>query len=57
MLTAQEVDRLGRNLLDGLIVLDDPFQRGIAVKVPEGTPSVRCPSAGPGRSGGRAGPG
>jgi len=33
MLTVQEVDRLGRNLLEGLIVL---FQRGIAVKVLEG---------------------
>lgn len=30
MLTVQEVDRLGRNLLEGLIVLNDLFQRGIA---------------------------
>ena len=30
MLTIQEVDRLGRNLLEGLIVLNDLFQRGIA---------------------------
>jgi hypothetical protein len=36
MLTVQEVDRLGRNLLEGLIVLNDPFQRGVAVKVLEG---------------------
>ncbi|MDT0306146.1 recombinase family protein [Streptomyces sp. DSM 44917] len=36
MLCVQEVDRLGRNLLDGLIVLTDLFQRGIAVKVLEG---------------------
>jgi len=36
MLTVQEVDRLGRNLLDGLIVLNDLFQRGIAVKVLDG---------------------
>ncbi|GAA0995475.1 recombinase family protein [Subtercola frigoramans] len=36
MLTIQEVDRLGRNLLEGLIVLNDLFQRGIAVKVLEG---------------------
>ncbi|MFC4562182.1 recombinase family protein [Nocardiopsis mangrovi] len=36
MLTVQEVDRLGRNLLEGLIVLNDPFQQGIAVKVREG---------------------
>ncbi|GAA4622298.1 hypothetical protein GCM10023196_013910 [Actinoallomurus vinaceus] len=36
MLTVQEVDRLGRNLLEGLIVLNDLFQRGIAVKVLEG---------------------
>ena len=36
MLTVQEVDRLGRNLLEGLIVLNDLFQRGIGVKVLEG---------------------
>ncbi|MFB4320342.1 recombinase family protein [Actinomadura sp. 21ATH] len=36
MLTAQEDDRLGRNLLEGLIALNDLFQRGIAVKVLEG---------------------
>ncbi|MDQ2737238.1 MAG: recombinase family protein [Actinomycetota bacterium] len=36
MLTVQEVDRLGRNLLEGLIVLTDLFSRGIAVKVLEG---------------------
>ena len=36
MLTVQEVDRLGRNLLEGLIVLNDLFQRGVAVKVLEG---------------------
>ena len=36
MLTVQEVDRLGRNLLEGLIVLNDLFSRGIAVKVLEG---------------------
>jgi DNA invertase Pin-like site-specific DNA recombinase len=36
MLTVQEVDRLGRNLLEGLLVLNDLFQRGIAVKVLEG---------------------
>lgn len=36
ILTVQEVDRLGRNLLEGLIVLTDLFERGIAVKVPEG---------------------
>jgi DNA invertase Pin-like site-specific DNA recombinase len=33
---SQEVDRLGRNLLEGLIVLNDLFQRGIGVKVLEG---------------------
>jgi len=32
----QEVDRLGRNLLEGLIVLNELFQRGIAVKVLDG---------------------
>ena len=36
MLTVQEVDRLGRNLLEGLIVLNDLFQRGVGVKVLEG---------------------
>ena len=36
MLTVQEVDRLGRNLLEGLIVLNDLFQRGVAVKVLQG---------------------
>ncbi|AZK93836.1 recombinase family protein [Streptomyces sp. SID5473] len=36
ILTVQEVDRLGRNLLKGLIVLNDLFQRGIAVKVLDG---------------------
>lgn len=36
MLTVQEVDRLGRNLLEGLLVLTDLFERGIAVKVLEG---------------------
>ncbi|GAA4625669.1 hypothetical protein GCM10023196_030710 [Actinoallomurus vinaceus] len=34
--TVQEVDRLGRNLLEGLIVLNDLFQRGVGVKVLEG---------------------
>ncbi len=28
MLTVQEADRLGRNLLEGLIVLNDLFERG-----------------------------
>jgi DNA invertase Pin-like site-specific DNA recombinase len=36
LLTVQEVDRLGRNLLEGLLVLNDLFQRGVAVKVIEG---------------------
>jgi DNA invertase Pin-like site-specific DNA recombinase len=36
MLAVQEVDRLGRNLLEGLIVLNDLFERGIAVKVLDG---------------------
>lgn len=36
MLTVQEVDRLGRSLLEGLVVLNDLFERGIAVKVLEG---------------------
>ncbi|WP_243725687.1 hypothetical protein [Actinomadura rubrisoli] len=35
-MTVQEVGRLGRNLLEGLIVLNDLFQRGIGVKVLEG---------------------
>ncbi|WP_407929773.1 recombinase family protein [Leifsonia xyli] len=36
MLAVQEVDRLGRNLLEGLVVLNDLFQRGVAVKVLDG---------------------
>jgi DNA invertase Pin-like site-specific DNA recombinase len=36
MLTVQEVDRLGRNLLEGLIVLNDLFTRGVPVKVLDG---------------------
>ena len=36
MLTVQEVDRLGRNLLEGLIVLNDLFEQGRAVKVLDG---------------------
>lgn len=36
MLAVQEVDRLGRSLLEGLIVLNDLFEQGKAVKVLEG---------------------
>jgi DNA invertase Pin-like site-specific DNA recombinase len=36
MLCVQEVNRLGRNLVDGLIVLNDLFEDGIPVKVLEG---------------------
>ncbi|MFC7979929.1 recombinase family protein [Streptomyces cinereoruber] len=36
MLTVQEVDRLGRNLLEGLIMLTDLFEQGYAVKVLDG---------------------
>ena len=36
MLAVQEVDRLGRNLIEGQIVLSDLFERGVAVKVIEG---------------------
>lgn len=36
MLTVQEADRLGRNLLEGLIVLNDLFERGVAVKILDG---------------------
>ncbi|MEU3170358.1 recombinase family protein [Streptosporangium sp. NPDC006930] len=36
LLAVQEVDRLGRNLLEGLIVLNDLFQRGVGVKALEG---------------------
>lgn len=35
-LTVQEADRLGRNLLDGLITLTELFQRGIKVKILDG---------------------
>lgn len=36
ILAVQEVDLLGRNLIEGLVVLTDLFERGIAVKVIEG---------------------
>ncbi|SEC28062.1 recombinase family protein [Arthrobacter woluwensis] len=36
MLAVHEVNRLGRSLLEGLIVLTDLFERGIAVKVLDG---------------------
>ncbi|MCI2424288.1 recombinase family protein [Saccharopolyspora sp. K220] len=36
MLTVQEADRLGRNLLEGLIVLNDLFEQSVAVKILEG---------------------
>lgn len=36
LLTVQEVDRLGRNLLEGLVVLNALFERGCAVKVLDG---------------------
>lgn len=39
MLTVLEADRLGRNLLEGLIVLNDLFEQGISVKVLEGIAS------------------
>lgn len=35
-LTVQEADRLGRNLLDGLITLTELFQRGVKVKILDG---------------------
>ncbi|VFA96172.1 DNA-invertase hin [Nocardia farcinica] len=36
LLTVQEADRLGRNLLEGLLVLNDLFQQGISVKILSG---------------------
>jgi DNA invertase Pin-like site-specific DNA recombinase len=33
MLAVQEADRLGRNLLEGLIVLNDLFEQGVSVKI------------------------
>ncbi len=39
MLTVLEVDRLGRNLLEGLLVLNALFERGTSVKVIEGVAS------------------
>lgn len=36
LLTVHEVDRLGRNLLEGLLVLNSLFERGIGVKVLDG---------------------
>jgi DNA invertase Pin-like site-specific DNA recombinase len=36
MLTVQEADRLGRNLLEGLIMLNELFEQGVAVKILHG---------------------
>ncbi|MGW2566839.1 recombinase family protein [Streptomyces sp. NPDC001537] len=36
VLCVQEVDRLGRNLLQGLIMLTELFERGVAVRVLDG---------------------
>lgn len=36
LLTVLEVDRLGRNLLEGLLVLTELFERGVGVKVLDG---------------------
>ncbi len=36
LLTVHEVDRLGRNLLEGLVVLTELFERGVRVKVLDG---------------------
>jgi DNA invertase Pin-like site-specific DNA recombinase len=36
MLTVQEADRLGRNLLEGLLVLNELFHQGVAVKILDG---------------------
>lgn len=36
MLAVVEVDRLSRNLLEGLLMLNSLFQRGVAVKILEG---------------------
>jgi len=36
MLTVQEADRLGRNLLEGLIMLNELFEQGVAVKILDG---------------------
>ncbi|MGQ4615288.1 recombinase family protein [Nocardia sp. R7R-8] len=36
ILTVQEADRLGRNPLEGLIVLNDLFRQGVSVKIRHG---------------------
>lgn len=36
MLTVQEADRLGRNLLEGLFMLNELFEQGVAVKILDG---------------------
>lgn len=36
LLTVREVDRLGRNLLEGLLVLTELFECGVGVKVLDG---------------------
>lgn len=41
-LAVQEVDRLGRSLLDGLLVLNELFERGIVVNVLEGIAAGRA---------------
>ncbi|MFD4353697.1 recombinase family protein [Nocardia sp. NPDC058518] len=56
LLTVQEADRLGRNLLAGLIVLNDLFQQGISVKVLHGIAARRAHRTQPhSRSGARPG--
>ena len=44
MLTVQEAGRLGRNLLEGLIVLNDLFQRGSPSRCWRASPPVSTPS-------------
>ena len=36
LLTVQEVGRLGRNLLEGLLVLSELFERGVTVRILDG---------------------
>jgi DNA invertase Pin-like site-specific DNA recombinase len=45
MLTVQDADRLGRNLVEGLIMLNELFSQGIAVKSSKASRPGSTPSA------------
>ncbi|MEU7632108.1 recombinase family protein [Nocardia sp. NPDC049220] len=47
LLTVQEADRLGRNLLEGLIVLNDLFQQNFSLKILPGIAAGEHPERSP----------